>query len=187
MAIKKKGNTGFLNGTTVEKFDFQETKAAPEQSVADTKPQTPTATEPQSVAEPQKAAVTQNVVEPQSMAAQQNVTTSQNVAAQQNEQKGMKQFTLEDVVMDEALIKEVAQKILQKKLVRDLNNGVHFKQGRPRRELIKGVKETSVNLQLPETIIETLRKKSKDENKTIKELIGYAIMNTYPECRANEE
>ena len=47
--------------------------------------------------------------------------------------------------------------------------------------IIKGIDEVSVNLQLPETLVKALRKKAKEEKRTIKELIGYAAMNAYPE------
>ena len=54
--------------------------------------------------------------------------------------------------------------------------------GRPRKELIPGVKEVPVTLQLPKTVLANLRKKGKKEGKSLKELIGKAIINQYPEC-----
>ena len=54
--------------------------------------------------------------------------------------------------------------------------------GRPRKELIPGVKEVSVTIQLPKTVLANLRKKGKKEGKSLKELVGTAIINQYPEC-----
>ena len=82
----------------------------------------------------------------------------------------------------EELIKQVAQQIIKQGGAKGIEGLEHPKQGRPRKELIKGIDEVSVNLQLPETLVKALRKKAKDEKKTIKELIGYAVMNAYPEC-----
>ena len=153
MAIKKKGNTGFLNGTTVEKLDniVQQQSEAPVVS-----------TEPES----SKAA------------SEAKETTEKPLAATPVEPETApethKPLTLEDVMGSEELIKQGGAKGID---VFD-----HPKQGRPRKELIKGIDEVSVNLQLPETLVKALRKKAKDEKKTIKELIGYAVMNAYPEC-----
>ena len=142
MAIKKKGNTGFLNGTTVEKLDniVQQQSEAP---VVSTEPETN-----------QAAPKTKETAEkPQS------ATPAEPQAAPEVH----KPLTIEDVMGSEELIKQVAQQII--------------KQGGA-----KGIDEVSVNLQLPETLVKALRKKAKDEKKTIKELIGYAVMNAYPEC-----
>ena len=142
MAIKKKGNTGFLNGTTVEKLDniVQQQSEAP---VVSTEPETnQAAPEAKETAE-----------KPQS------ATPAEPQAAPEVH----KPLTIEDVMGSEELIKQVAQQII--------------KQGGA-----KGIDEVSVNLQLPETLVKALRKKAKDEKKTIKELIGYAVMNAYPEC-----
>ena len=54
--------------------------------------------------------------------------------------------------------------------------------GRPRKELLPGVKEVSVTIQLPKTVLANLRKKGKKEGKSLKELIGKAIINQYPDC-----
>ena len=153
MAIKKKGNTGFLNGTTVEKLDniVQQQSEAP---VVSTEPETnQVAPEAKETAE-----------KPQS------ATPAEPQAAPEVH----KPLTIEDVMGSEELIKQGGAKGID---VFD-----HPKQGRPRKELIKGIDEVSVNLQLPETLVKALRKKAKDEKKTIKELIGYAVMNAYPEC-----
>ena len=156
MAIKKKGNTGFLNGTTVEKLDniVQQQSEAP---VASTEPETeqPAEEATETAEKPQANAP----VEPQ--------------ASHEAAPEGRKPLTLEDVMGSEELIKQGGAKGID---VFD-----HPKQGRPRKELIKGIDEVSVNLQLPETLVKALRKKAKDEKKTIKELIGYAVMNAYPE------
>ena len=137
MAIKKKGNTGFLNGTTVEKLD--------------------------------------NIVQAQSEAPAANSTTEATPAPE-----ARKPLTLEDVMASEDLIKQVAQQIIKQGGAKGIEFE-HPKQGRPRKELIKGIDEVSVNLQLPETLVKALRKKAKEEKRTIKELIGYAVMNAYPE------
>jgi hypothetical protein len=81
----------------------------------------------------------------------------------------------------EELIKQVAQQILKQGGAKGVGGLEAPKQGRPRKELIKGIDEVSVNLQLPETLVTALRKKAKDEKITIKEIIGHAIMSTYPE------
>ena len=165
MAIKKKGNTGFLNGTTVEKLDniVQQQSEAP---VASTEPETvQPAEEAAETAEKQQA---NTPTEPQ---------TSPEVAPE-----GRKPLTLEDVMGSEELIKQVAEQIIKQGGAKGIEGFEHPKQGRPRKELIKGIDEVSVNLQLPETLVKALRKKAKDEKKTIKELIGYAVMNAYPEC-----
>lgn len=51
--------------------------------------------------------------------------------------------------------------------------------GRPRKELIKGVKEVAVTVQLPETLIKTLRRIGKKEGKSMKELIGSVLIEKY--------
>lgn len=53
--------------------------------------------------------------------------------------------------------------------------------GRPRKSLIEGVKETSVTVQLPETLIKALRKEGKKQGKSMKEMIGEALLSTYTE------
>lgn len=53
--------------------------------------------------------------------------------------------------------------------------------GRPRKELIPGIKEVSVTIQLPKTVLAYLRKKGKKEGKSLKELIGHAIITQYPD------
>ena len=164
MAIKKKGNTGFLNGTTVEKLDniVQQQSEAP---VASTEPETeqPAEEATETAEKPQ----TNAPVEPQ--------------ASHEAAPEGRKPLTLEDVMGSEELIKQVAQQIIKQGGAKGIEGFDHPKQGRPRKELIKGIDEVSVNLQLPETLVKALRKKAKDEKKTIKELIGYAVMNAYPE------
>ena len=51
--------------------------------------------------------------------------------------------------------------------------------GRPRKLLIDGVKETSVTVQLPNTLIKALRKEAKKQGKSMKELIGTALLSVY--------
>ncbi len=53
--------------------------------------------------------------------------------------------------------------------------------GRPRKRLIEGVKEVSLTVQLPETLIKTLRKEGKKQGKSMKELIGTSLLSTYAE------
>lgn len=53
--------------------------------------------------------------------------------------------------------------------------------GRPRKQLIEGVKEVSITVQLPETLIKALRKESKKQGKSMKELIGSSLLSTYAE------
>lgn len=53
--------------------------------------------------------------------------------------------------------------------------------GRPRKLLIEGVKEVSITVQLPETLIKALRKESKKQGKSMKELIGSSLLSTYAE------
>ena len=164
MAIKKKGNTGFLNGTTVEKLDniVQQQSEAP---VASTEPETVQPAE--EAAETAEKPQANDPVEPQ--------------ASPEATPEARKPLTLEDVMGSEDLIKQVAQQIIKQGGAKGIEGLEHPKQGRPRKELIKGIDEVSVNLQLPETLVKALRKKAKDEKKTIKELIGYAVMNAYPE------
>lgn len=45
--------------------------------------------------------------------------------------------------------------------------------------LIDGVKETSVTVQLPNTLIKALRKEAKKQWKSMKELIGTALLSVY--------
>ena len=153
MAIKKKGNTGFLNGTTVEKLDniVQAQSEAP--AANSTTEATPIAPE-----------VTETPEKPQENAP---------VEAQSSPEaapEARKPLTLEDVMASEDLIKQVAQQIIKQGGAK----GIEF-------EHPKGIDEVSVNLQLPETLVKALRKKAKEEKRTIKELIGYAVMNAYPE------
>lgn len=54
--------------------------------------------------------------------------------------------------------------------------------GRPRKELIKGVKEVAVTVQLPETLIKALRRIGKKEGKSMKELIGSVLIEKYRDC-----
>lgn len=51
--------------------------------------------------------------------------------------------------------------------------------GRPRKSLIEGVKEVSVTIQLPETLLKALRKEAKKTGKSMKELIGTSLLSTY--------
>lgn len=53
--------------------------------------------------------------------------------------------------------------------------------GRPRKQLIEGVKEVSLTVQLPETLIKALRKEGKKQGKSMKELIGTSLLSTYAE------
>lgn len=53
--------------------------------------------------------------------------------------------------------------------------------GRPRKQLIEGVKEVSITVQLPETLIKALRKEGKKQRKSMKELIGSSLLSTYAE------
>lgn len=144
MAIKKKGNTGFLNGTTVEKFD----NIVPIQTTV--QPETP-----------QKEVE----VSPPST----NPTTAPE--------------TTQD------FIRQIAQELIQQGAISSIASlekiGGPHKIGRPRQELIKGIHEVSVNIQLPENLVQALRAKARIEKKSMKELIGRAVMNAYPECWAN--
>ena len=92
-----------------------------------------------------------------------------------------KPLTLEDVMASEDLIKQVAQQIIKQGGAKGIEFE-HPKQGRPRKELIKGIDEVSVNLQLPETLVKALRKKAKEEKRTIKdsdECVSRAGLNDY--------
>lgn len=51
--------------------------------------------------------------------------------------------------------------------------------GRPRKLLIDGVKETSITVQLPDTLIKVLRKEAKKQGKSMKELIGTPLLSAY--------
>ena len=51
--------------------------------------------------------------------------------------------------------------------------------GRPRKQLIEGVKEVSLTVQLHETLIKALRKEGKKQGKSMKELIGASLLSTY--------
>lgn len=53
--------------------------------------------------------------------------------------------------------------------------------GRPRKQLIEGVKEVSITVQLPETLLKVLRKEAKKSGKSMKELIGTSLLTTYSE------
>ena len=162
MAIKKKGNTGFLNGTTVEKLD----NIVQAQSEAPAANSTTEATP-----DPE---ITETTEKPQGNA------PVEAQASPEAAPEARKPLTLEDVMASEDLIKQVAQQIIKQGGAKGIEFE-HPKQGRPRKELIKGIDEVSVNLQLPETLVKALRKKAKEEKRTIKELIGYAVMNAYPE------
>ena len=184
MAIKKKGNTGFLNGTTVERFDnivHQQggAQAAPESGSTET----PAAAPAKPEEDPVKVAP-ETPEKPQVNApAAEEGTVAQEVSQPASEpaSEPRKPLTLEDVMGSEELIKQVAQQILKQGGAKGIGGLEAPKQGRPRKELIKGIDEVSVNLQLPETLVTALRKKAKDEKITIKEIIGHAIMSTYPE------
>ena len=163
MAIKKKGNTGFLNGTTVEKLDNivqAQSEAPAANSTTEATPIAPKVTE--TPEKPQENAPVEAQSSPEAAP------------------EARKPLTLEDVMASEDLIKQVAQQIIKQGGAKGIEFE-HPKQGRPRKELIKGIDEVSVNLQLPETLVKALRKKAKEEKRTIKELIGYAVMNAYPE------
>lgn len=53
--------------------------------------------------------------------------------------------------------------------------------GRPRKQLIEGVKEVSLTVQLPENLIKALRKEGKKQGKSMKELIGTSLLSNYAE------
>ena len=53
--------------------------------------------------------------------------------------------------------------------------------GRPRKQLIEGVKEVSLPVQLTKTLIKALRKEGKKQGKSMKELIGTSLLSTYAE------
>ena len=185
MAIKKKGNTGFLNGTTVERFDnivHQQggAQAAPESGSTET----PAAAPAKPEEEPPVKVAPETPEKPQVNApAAEEETVAQKVSQPASEpaSEPRKPLNLEDVMGSEELIKQVAQQILKQGGAKGVGGLEAPKQGRPRKELIKGIDEVSVNLQLPETLVTALRKKAKDEKITIKEIIGHAIMSTYPE------
>ncbi len=51
--------------------------------------------------------------------------------------------------------------------------------GRPRKLLIEGVKEKSLTVQLPETLIKAMRREAKKQGKSMKEMIGTACLEKY--------
>lgn len=53
--------------------------------------------------------------------------------------------------------------------------------GRPRKSLIDGVKEKSVTVQLPVNLITALRKEGRKTKKSMKEVIGEALLDKYGE------
>lgn len=172
MAIKKKGNTGFLNGTTVEKFDNI--------VVQDTAP----------VGQPQKedAAEVGHQMEQEVISQPVSPTITEGHAKQD---AGVGDLTEEDLTKlpEYELIKKVAQQIIKHggaQGIAPFDSNAVQKMGRPRQELIKGIHEVSVNLQLPENLVQALRAKAKAEKKSMKELIGRAVMDAYPECWANK-
>lgn len=57
---------------------------------------------------------------------------------------------------------------------KDINNW-----GRPRKLLIDGVKEKSVTVQLPTTLITVLKKEGKKSKRSMKEVIGEALLDKY--------
>lgn len=57
---------------------------------------------------------------------------------------------------------------------KDINNW-----GRPRKLLIEGVKEKSITVQLPVTLLSALKKLSKKDKKSMKELIGEPLLEKY--------
>lgn len=59
---------------------------------------------------------------------------------------------------------------------KDVNNW-----GRPRKLLIEGVKEKSITVQLPVTLIALMRKEGKKMKKSMKEIIGEALLDKYGE------
>ena len=58
--------------------------------------------------------------------------------------------------------------------------------GRPRRQLIDGVKEKTISVQLPETLLQELKMIMKREKKSMKELIGEALIKEYMTPNTNE-
>lgn len=175
MAIKKKGNTGFLNGTTVEKFDnivVQDTASA---------------------VQPEKegAAEVEHHIEQEIITQPISPTITEGHAKQDTTPiVGVGDLTEEDLTKlpEYELIKKVAQQIIRQggaKGIAPFDPNAGQKMGRPRQELIKGIREVSVNLQLPENLVQALRSKAKAEKKSMKELIGRAVMKAYPECWEN--
>ena len=51
--------------------------------------------------------------------------------------------------------------------------------GRPRKNLIKGVKETTISVQLPDTLLKQMRKIAKTEKISLKEVIGRVLIEKY--------
>ena len=95
MAIKKKGNTGFLNGTTVEKLD----NIVQAQSEAPAANSTTEATPAPEITETPEKPQGNAPVEAQ--------------ASPEAAPEARKPLTLEDVMASEDLIKQVAQQIIK--------------------------------------------------------------------------
>lgn len=77
----------------------------------------------------------------------------------------------EEVVTTEVRQPEPKPVVKHKK---DVNNW-----GRPRKLLIEGVKEKSITVQLPVNLIAAMRKEGRRTKKSMKEIIGEALLDKY--------
>lgn len=94
-----------------------------------------------------------------------DVTTAELSSKEEN--TANEELTSDSVQNSELINKKVIKK-------KSLDNW-----GRPRKLLIDGVKETSVTVQLPNTLIKVLRKEAKKQGKSMKELIGTPLLSAY--------
>lgn len=77
-----------------------------------------------------------------------------------------------DVKTEEKSVSVTSEKTAKKK--KDINNW-----GRPRKELIEGDVEVNTLVQLPKSLIKELKKVAKKENKSMKIVIGEALIKEY--------
>lgn len=73
------------------------------------------------------------------------------------------------------------QKKADKKEAKKASKKKEAKNGRPRKLLIEGVKEKSITVQLPKPLIKALKKLAKKDKKSMKEVIGKALLEKYGE------
>lgn len=80
----------------------------------------------------------------------------------------------EDNISEKTDTNKEEKKENSQKKHKDINNW-----GRPRKLLIEGVKEKSITVQLPTTLISVLKKEGKKSKRSMKEVIGEALLDKY--------
>lgn len=111
-----------------------------------------------------------------------NVKAEGNTAKAEDSKKADTDKKAEVKAEEKVEIKKVEKKSEEKKSGKKESSkkkDKKSKNGRPRKLLIDGEKEKSITLQLPKSLIKALKKLAKKSDKSMKEVIGGALLEKY--------